>query len=82
MKTDQKEKIGNGPILTSYIKRLQGAYKDSFNATVQSKELVLHCLELLELNEMGCEDGVKDYSIYNKEKLLSELYYKVIRNVI
>ena len=82
MKVDLKEKAGNGPILTAYIKKLQGAYKDCFNATVQSKELVVHCLELLELNEMGSEDGIKDYSPYTKEKLLSELYYKVIRNVI
>lgn len=83
MKIKSKDKVFNGPVLTHYIKTLQGMYKDSFNAgTTHTKELLLHCLQLLELNDISSQNQIKDYSVYTKEKLVSELYQRVIRNVI
>lgn len=43
----------SGPLLNYYIKSVQMSQKDSFQSSNSSKETLVHCLSLLDLNDFS-----------------------------
>jgi hypothetical protein len=40
----------SGPLLNYYIKNLQTNYKESFQSSNSNKDILVHCISLLDLN--------------------------------
>ena len=81
----------SGPLITYYVKTLQTLHKDNFIANSPGREILIHCLNLLDLNEnptftnnnqTTTKEKGNDYSLSPKERLVSDLYQKIIRNII